>query len=411
VNPSLPGGANSDTERLAADEWGVDTRLGYTFVPYGRLQQGTRAAPNPNQLGIDVHLATLQALAMLPTGTSVDLQLPFGTLVTRSLDQRQTDTGIGDLEIRIRQALDRFLPPGLPSLGVAIGAVAPTGPYVPHSGAANLPPEASYLTLGRGVPWALAELDVRGGRAEWLAGFAQLAARIPLTRASDEFAWGAELRLAAGARRSLGARWSIVATADAQWRGGATEPDPFGGGRLDSANAGGWMVTASPAASVEVGADIAITAGLRIPVFADVVGNQLVPQLGGFVAVSYAHRFARRAAPGVAEPTATRAIPGEITVVDYWATWCAPCQQVARALDEAAPRWSGVRVVQVDASEWPGPGAPALPAGVAGLPVVEVFDPGGARRALLVGEAALHVVETVDALRAEGAAPSPLHPP
>lgn len=81
--------------------------------------------------------------------------LPFGTLATRSLAERRTDSGVGDLEIRVRQSLRRYVRPV--ALGVALGAVAPTGPYVARAGAANLAPEASYLTLGRGVPWWIGE--------------------------------------------------------------------------------------------------------------------------------------------------------------------------------------------------------------------------------------------------------------
>jgi thiol-disulfide isomerase/thioredoxin len=93
--------------------------------------------------------------------------------------------------------------------------------------------------------------------------------------------------------------------------------------------------------------------------------------------------------------------PGRITVVDYWATWCQPCAVIDRALAAAAPRWGAdVHVVKIDATEWPGDTAPALPAGADGLPAVEIFDATGARHLLLRGEDALRVVAEVDRLRA-----------
>src|SRR5689334_9547110 len=104
---------------MAGDRaWSVAARATYTFVPYDRMQQGTATAPNPMDLAIDVHLGTLQVVAGAPTATSVGLQLPFGALATRSIAGDRTDTGAGDLELRVRQLLVRDL-----QLGVAAGAV------------------------------------------------------------------------------------------------------------------------------------------------------------------------------------------------------------------------------------------------------------------------------------------------
>jgi thiol-disulfide isomerase/thioredoxin len=386
VNPALPGGALLDST-ADASQWSTTARAAYTFVPYGRLQQGRDTAPNPNGLGIDVHLATLQLSLAAPTGTSLDLQLPAGSLVTTTLGERRTDSGVGDLEVRVRQAITRI---GPVALGATLGIVAPTGSYVARSGAANLAPEASYLTLGRGVAWWIGELDARM-RAAGLAVSTQLSARGPLSRTDDGFAWGPEARATLAVQRTVRPWLSLVGSTDLQWRGGASEPDPFGPDRLMSANAGGWQWTVSPAAAFSVGADLTVAVGARIPIVSDVVGNQLVPQIGGFVAVSYTRRLER---PRPRAPAA-----GRITVVDYWATWCEPCREITRVLAAAATRWPDVTIIKVDATAWPGDGAPALPAGASGLPAVEVFDASGKRRVLLLGQDALRVVDEVDALR------------
>jgi thiol-disulfide isomerase/thioredoxin len=393
VNPALPGGALATDAELDAPGWAVRARSGYTFAPYRKLQQGRDEAPNPNGLAVDVHLATFQAIVTAPTGTSLDLQLPAGTLATTLLGERRLEHGIGDLEVRFRQGLGRLVTLPL-DVGISVGAVLPTGRYVARSGAANLPPEASYLTLGRGTTWALLELDARVPFAGTWTALAQTTARLPLARTSDGFAWGSEVRGTLGILRSVTRRVSLVATMDLQWRDGATEPDPFSSMRLPSANAGGWQWTVAPSIAWQFSDAFTVLAGARVPLASDVTGNQLVPQTGVFVALAYVRRMTPRPASPIVAPT-----PGTITVVDYWATWCAPCERIERALTAAQPRWPDVRIVKVDASLWPGDRAPALPAGVNGLPAIEILDGSGARLALLVGEDALRVVERVDALR------------
>lgn len=400
MNPALPGGATTADTDLDDASWSSAARVGYAFVPYGRMQQGRDEAPNPSNLAIDVHLATLQLVVAAPTATSLDVQLPAGTLVTTQLDTSTSDTGIGDLEARLRQSLARWIG-GPVAPAVALGIVAPTGPYVPRTGLANLPPEASYLTLGRGVPWLLAEADTRL-RVARTSLFAGLTARIPLARTTDELDWGSELRVTLSAQHRIIDRLALLAATDVQWRDQATEPDPFTGERAMSANAGGWQWAISPGVAFSATSELTIIAGARIPIFSDVVGNQLVPELGAFAAVSYARSLSSspsRASTSSKVTSAYRPTAGQITVVDYWATWCTPCTEISRVLESARARWPDVHIVKIDATEWPGDGAPPLPEGSEGLPVVEIFDARGNRHALLRGQDALRVVDVVDALR------------
>ncbi|MBA3455865.1 MAG: hypothetical protein H0T42_22400 [Deltaproteobacteria bacterium] len=395
MNPALPGGAAGTEVQLDGDLWSTGGRLGYAFVPYGRLQQGTSPAPNPNQLAIDVHLASAQVHITAPTGTSLDLQLPFGSLITRSVAENRTDTGIGDLELRIRQSLRDLI--RRPALVLSAGLVLPTGEYVARSGAANLAPEASYLTLGRGVAWWIVEADARIELTRGVSVFGQLSGRGPVGRTEDDFAWGTELRSTAGVQVAvIGTSLSLVLSSDLQARGGASEPDPFSMERLESSNAGGLQWSLAPAAVFTPASNISLVVGVRIPLLSDVTGNQLVPETGGFIAVSYTQRLTQRRAKASAH---VQPALGQLTVVDYWATWCAPCSRISRALEEAAPRWPDVRIIKVDATEWPSETSPALPAGASGLPAIEIFDRSGTRVRLLVGDEALRVVEEVDKLR------------
>lgn len=364
-------------------------------MPYGKLQQGRDEAANPSELRVDAHLGLVQAQAGAPSGTSLIVELPVGALRSSTVSETRVDEGVGDLELRVRQTLGRLL--GFRRLGfaVSLGVVVPSGAYAARSGAANLAPEASYLTLGRGTTWWIAEADGRIAIGRRGAAFGQLSARRPFGRTEDGFAWGPEVRTSVGGQLVTWSRLAVSLSSDLQWRGGATEPDPFSGGRLSSANAGGWQWSMSPAVVFLAPGGFSIAAGARVPLWADVRGNQLVPQVGGFVTLGFAHQLAGGAPP--------RPLLGQITVIDYWATWCAPCLEVSAALEAAAPRWPDVRVERVDASQWTPEELSRRVPGVTGLPAVEIYDRDGRRRVLLRGAETISVVDTIEALRREPA--------
>ena len=371
-------------------------------------------APNPDELAVAVHLATLQVRLDAPTQTQLSMQLPSGLLRTSTLQDNRTDTDIGDAELRLRQTLPRLK---VPRLDVGVGVALPTGPYVAKSGAANLPPEASYLTLGRGVSWGIVELQASVPVTASSSSYVQLSARTPLGYTDDDFAWGSEARAVVGAQLRLPRGFTALAIGELQWRGGASEPDPFAGGRIESANAGGTWWTVTPAVSYAPTSAISILGGVRLPVHSDVRGNQLVPGIGAFLALSaaWSKKPPRRLETQIATPTAgptPKPTPGVITVIDYWATWCAPCKKIDAALRAAEPDWHDVAIIRVDASTWPG-GSVALPHGVDGLPVVEIFTADGERAHLLQGKDALTVVDIVNSMRGEkppASSPSEGHP-
>ena len=73
--------------------------------------------------------------------------------------------------------------------------------------------------LGRGAAWWIAEAEGRMPIGTHPSLFAQLSGRGPMSRTSDEFAWGTELRVTGGIQISSITSWlSLVVSSDVQWR-------------------------------------------------------------------------------------------------------------------------------------------------------------------------------------------------
>ena len=66
----------------------------------------------------------------------------------------------------------------------------------------------------------------------------------------------------------------------------------------------------------------------------------------------------------------TKIVSGEPVLVDFWATWCGPCQMLAPVLEELSQQ---VKVVKVDVDENP---QLAMAFQVASIPTVIAFRDG-----------------------------------
>jgi thioredoxin 1 len=76
------------------------------------------------------------------------------------------------------------------------------------------------------------------------------------------------------------------------------------------------------------------------------------------------------------------AVAGGDVLVDFWATWCGPCQMMGRQIAEALlPQMPGLTVVKVNVDE-----APALAAayGILSIPTLHCYK-NGERTAAFVG--------------------------
>ena len=63
-----------------------------------------------------------------------------------------------------------------------------------------------------------------------------------------------------------------------------------------------------------------------------------------------------------------------VTIIDFNATWCGPCKQIAPIFEAAAEKYPGVEFKSVDVDEY---GAMAEQYGVQSIPMVVLLDKDG----------------------------------
>ncbi len=396
-----------------------------------RLFEGSGEIENYLNLHIKMQLLTATASLDSPFGLGVTAILPYLDLWHeqnfRGVNggEPRSDRGVGDLELRLRQDLTAImdLPKGL-RWGVTLGGVLPTGVYLPASteqqsflvGAGTADTGSRELNIGRGVGWLIADSDLSWSASSDLMLYGNAQGRLPLGEAVDGFGWGTEVRGSAGARYAVIEKWlNFSVSLDYQRRGEATwrpfgvqepaAPFPNGGGQS-------WYVT--PSLSTQPWEWLGLSVSYRQNVLDEVVGQQLVQNPALFVAMSGSLSFGRKPEAELARPVVAPAVlglppqvpeiaallvAGKVTIVDYWATWCAPCLKLGPRLDQFAAARSDVAIARVEASDWGKEEWTKFLPGIAGLPVLDVFGADGKLKARLVGE---------EAERFEGAIPAPL---
>ncbi|MDP2274588.1 MAG: thioredoxin family protein [Archangium sp.] len=367
-----------DSGRDAA--WLVSAQVLGGYVPFpSRLADGQQVV-DPTGARLDLILSTLQVGFGQGRGFGVDLQLPFGAItVTDVVAGSRGEVGLGDLEARARYAW-RF---GKVRLSGALGSAFPTGPSIARSGEAAVLETARYLTLGRGVFWGLADLDVRLTLPALFSLFASGTLRVGLNDTADGFRWGPELRGTGGLAFGpvVSGRLSFSLGLETQWRAQSSEVDPLSGGRLDSTNTGGVWLTLTPTAQVQIAGPVRAFVAARLPLTQALSGYQFIPGPGLFVGIGGA--FEVIAPPA---PRATAGAAGQLTLVEYGASWCAPCQKLEPLLAEFERAERRVLIKRIDASDWSAEAMEAALPGAAGLPVVEIFRADGSKLVRLVGE-------------------------
>ncbi|MBM4344455.1 MAG: thioredoxin family protein [Deltaproteobacteria bacterium] len=390
----------------------VRAGLSYAYAYGDQPYNGATPEANPEQFKIRLQLAMLMAGIDLPGGFGAGLVVPSGRLRSSKLfggELKATDDmGVGDVELRLRQDMNRLFDVQgryLPRLVLSLGSGAPTGRYVSKRDLASGQPLDANLSLGRGVFWLLADAELFGPIVDRLGYYASWRTRTPVNNASDGFSWANEWQLSAGLTGQIVPRvLSMSASIDYLDRGMPTEIDYFGD-RVDSVSIGGSYLDATVSARVQPLDNLAFDLTFKKQLRREVLGIQTPPAYWVFAGVSWnalfgdppvAKRPALRPAQRGDAPQSDIAallVAGKTTIVDYWATWCAPCLKLGPQLDAFVHGRADLALVKVDATEFDQAAMDRLLPDIAGLPVVDVYDKTGKLHARLCGEHAFKYPE------------------
>lgn len=390
-------------------------------------------------------------------GWALDAILPTGLArLTTASGTSEGVGGLGDIELAGRYELGALWGVGgyTPSLTLRLGVSLPTGARATTSGAGGTMPTA--LRIGTGAFGAVGEIRYTQFLDRLVALSIPVSVRGPLTRDGDGRTVG--VRVAAGVEGLFfPIEWLLLRVAVQYQHVGQLDE----GARGAAVNSGGSWLRAEGLALFRIGDRLSLGAGARGPIYVNVNGRQLTEEWGVTVvaAVTFGarepeeeeHDHAPHSRPsgspaeedgehradqhhGDSEPTehpdptpppddpdslepgdvtdvavggesfelADVLAEGRITVIDFWADWCHPCEHIDELLRELASRHPELAVRRVEVPSADTPVAEAHLGSETTLPQVWIFDAEGERVDRLVGVGEEQVRERIEELLSRG---------
>lgn len=361
---------------------------------------GTREVTDADTPVLESWRTTLALRHHFGEGWSSALTVPTGTVKLEAKDDTPTRriSGFGDIEVDGRYDFAALWGAGgyRPSLTLRGALGMPTGETGTLSAPGDRVPP-SLLSVGMGVYSATAELQLTQFVLPELGFSLSSSVRQPLGANENAITFGSRSELGLGVLVRPADGVIARATLDHAVLGRA-ESEIEG----ELLNSGSRVTAAGLALSVQLHERVFAGLSGRVPVRIDADGTQLVEtySAAATLALSFGgaddhdhdhaeHGHAEHADGDVRElatdgadfDVGHAAVAGKVTVVDFWAEWCHPCEHIDSMLRELAAKHEDLAVRRVEIVDDDSPAAKHLRG--AALPVLWVYDRSGKRTAVL----------------------------
>ena len=381
------------------------------------------------QQSIEANVALLALEYAFGAGVNGRLVIPAGQLVHETPMETQGLAGFGDIDLQLTYRLSELWrgTAWAPKLVLGLGLRLPTGvagrtgagvseaEIAAATGEDIVPP--TLLALGSGAFGVTGNLTIKQPLHPSVILNLPLRVRLPLTYNNTGVRFGQGLDYGLGFSFILGGGVALTTEVNGRLLTRAREREKGevlqSGGQWFAAEAGlGWAATDRLSLGVRV----------RVPFYQDVNGTQLTERISVYSMVGW--RFGDEAAeqtkveaahlaspPGVddlakggaAFDVTKAAVPGKVTIIDFWGEWCGNCKTNTVRLIEFQKKYADtVALRRVEVPDFDAPVAIENMKDVAGLPHIWIYDQQGVRRHVLSTRAECeNVPEYVERLLAD----------